>query len=52
MRDILGHKSVNTTTSYYAGMEVKGALRRYDEQVLRLRDGDASPPQGARRRRA
>ena len=52
VRDILGHKSVNTTTSYYAGMETKGALRRYDEQVLRLRDGDALPPAGARRRRA
>ena len=53
VRDMLGHKSVNTTTSYYAGMETKGALQRYDEQVLRLRDGEASsPPRGARRRRA
>jgi integrase len=52
VRDILGHKSVNTTTLYYAGMEAKGALRRYDEHVLRLRDGAASPPRGARRRRA
>ena len=52
VRDILGHRSVNTTTSYYAGMETKGALRRYDEHVLRLRDGDALLSQGARRRRA
>ncbi|HYI84429.1 MAG TPA: hypothetical protein VEX11_14615 [Acetobacteraceae bacterium] len=50
MRDILGHKSVNTTTLYYAAMEAKGALRRYDEHVLRLREGEASPPPGARRR--
>ena len=50
VRDMLGHKSVNTTTLYYAGMETKGALRRYDEQVLRLREGEASPPRAARRR--
>jgi hypothetical protein len=50
---MLGHKSVNTTTLYYAGMETKSALRRYDEQVLRLRDSsDALPSPGARRRRA
>ena len=41
-----------TVQRYYAGMDAKGALRRYDEHVLRLRDGDASPPRGARRRRA
>ena len=52
VRDILGHKSVNTTTPYYAGMDAKGALRCYDEQVLRLRDCYASPPPGARRPRA
>ena len=53
VRDILGHRSTNTTTHYYAGMETKGALQHYDEQVLRLRgSSDASPSQGARRRRA
>jgi integrase len=53
VRDILGHRSVNTTTHYYAGMETKGALRHYDEHVLRLRgSSDAVPSRGTRRRRA
>ena len=41
-----------TLTMKFAGMETKGALQRYDEHVLRLRDGDALPLQGVRRRRA
>ncbi|MDQ3524898.1 MAG: hypothetical protein M3451_07585, partial [Chloroflexota bacterium] len=36
-RLILGHKSVNTTTSFYAGMETGAALQRYDEIVLQAR---------------
>jgi integrase len=49
-RDILGHKSINTTTRYYAGMETKRALRQYDEYVLRLRAGDAGGDRSGRSR--
>jgi integrase len=50
----LGHKSVDTTTSFYAGMETRAALQRYDEIVQGLR-GEAKPaaarPRAGRGRR-
>ncbi|MGG5812485.1 tyrosine-type recombinase/integrase [Falsiroseomonas sp. CW058] len=54
VRQILGHRSVDTTATYYAGMEGKAALRHYDEHVLRLRHDDddrADAPQRSRSRR-
>ncbi len=36
-RRILGHRSVDTTTRFYAGMETAAASRHYDEQILILR---------------
>ncbi len=38
----LGHKSVATTTGFYAGMETRRAVQRYDEIVLQAR-GAALP---------
>ncbi len=39
---ILGHKSLNTTVTYYAGMETKGALKHFDGLVNRSRAGAAT----------
>ncbi len=33
-----GHKSINTTTNYYCGMENEAAFKRYGDQILGLRD--------------
>jgi integrase len=34
---LLGHKSIQTTLSFYAGFESKAAGRAYDREILRLR---------------
>ncbi|WP_282121523.1 site-specific integrase [Ruegeria atlantica] len=34
VRRMLGHKSVETTISFYTGLESKWALKRYDENIL------------------
>lgn len=34
VRQILGHRSVNTTTAFYTGLESKWAIRHYDETIL------------------
>jgi site-specific recombinase XerD len=48
VRLVHGHRSVDTTTKYYAGMENKAAIRRYDEEVLKIR-GEVPPlPRGGR----
>ncbi len=36
-RRILGHRSMDTTTRFYAGMETAAASRHFDEQILKLR---------------
>lgn len=36
-RRILGHRSMDTTTRFYAGMETAAAGRHFDEQILKLR---------------
>jgi integrase len=37
VRLIMGHKSVETTTRFYAGMEGAAALEHYDNSILKLR---------------
>jgi len=36
-RRILAHRSMETTTKFYAGMESAAASRHFDEQILKLR---------------
>ena len=36
-RRILGHRSMETTTKFYAGMETASASRHFDEEILKLR---------------
>ena len=44
MRRVLGHRSIRTTTSSYAGAETAAAVRHFDETILRLRrDGRFRP---------
>jgi integrase len=33
VRRLLGHKSIDTTTRFYAGMEVSEAIRHYDKHI-------------------
>jgi len=42
IRLLLGHKSVNTTTQFYCGMETPAAFRHYDEHILKRREASAS----------
>jgi integrase len=39
VRLLLGHKSLNTTTQYYSGLEQADALRRYDALIDSYRNG-------------
>ena len=34
VRRLLGHKSINTTITFYAGFERHSAVRRYNEHLL------------------
>jgi hypothetical protein len=43
IRLVEGHKSVETTTRFYSGMEGPAAMRRFDEQILKLRHGPVPP---------
>jgi integrase len=43
MRLVEGHKSVETTTKFYSGMEAPAAMRRFDEQILKLRHAPVPP---------
>jgi len=49
---LLGHKSIETTTTYYCGMEAAAAMQHYDQHILHLRQpltGSASQrPEKAR----
>jgi len=38
VRRILAHKSMETTTRFYAGMETASASKHFDSEVLKLRD--------------
>ena len=37
IRRVLGHKSMNTTTNFYTGLETYGATRRFDETIIKIR---------------
>jgi integrase len=37
VRNLLGHRSIETTIRYYAGMEMAAALRYYDAVILERR---------------
>lgn len=37
IRRVLGHRSVDTTVSFYAGTETAAAVRHFDAQILKLR---------------
>jgi hypothetical protein len=39
MRRVLGHRSIDTTTSFYTGPETAATVRRFDKTILRLRSG-------------
>jgi integrase len=49
VRLLHGHKSVDTTTRFYCGMETAAAMQHYDDHILQLRGAPA--PIAARRRR-
>jgi integrase len=38
VRRVLGHKSINTTVTFYAGIEMEHSMRRFDEVMLQLRN--------------
>jgi integrase len=48
IRLVLGHKSVETTTKFYCGLEGPAALRNFDETILKLRQ-DLAPLATTRR---
>jgi integrase len=37
VRRVLGHRSIDTTTAYYTGLETAAAVRHFDEAVLKAR---------------
>ncbi len=37
MRRVLGHRSLETTTAFYTGLETAAAVRHFDATILRLR---------------
>ena len=39
VRQLLGHKSLKTTTDFYTGLEHADAFRRYDEVLDGIRQG-------------
>lgn len=44
VRLVNGHKSVDTTTRYYCGMETQSAMRHFDDHILKLREQPSSAP--------
>lgn len=39
VRRVLGHRSMDTTTSFYTGLETAAAVRHFDNVILSLREG-------------
>jgi integrase len=39
MRRVLGHRSLETTTAFYTGLETASAVRHFDQTILKLRKG-------------
>jgi integrase len=50
VRRVLGHKSLETTTNFYTGLETEAALRHFDEQILTLRHATHAAVNEGRRR--
>ena len=42
VRRVLGHRSMDTTTSFYTGLETAAAVRHFDATILRLRRNGAA----------
>jgi len=40
VRRVLAHRSINTTTAYYTGLETAAALQHFDAVILRLRKNE------------
>jgi hypothetical protein len=38
VRRVLGHRSINTTTAFYIGLETGPAIRHFEETILHLRN--------------
>lgn len=52
MRRTLGHSSLDTTTTFYTGLEAGEAVKLYDQTILKLRkDAQLRLRRGVRRRR-
>jgi integrase len=43
VRQLLGHKNIQTTIAFYSGAETASAARHYARTILRIRDGDPRP---------
>ena len=42
VRQVLGHKSMATTTKFYAGHQTRNATRHFDSEIIKLRDAQAA----------
>ena len=42
MRRVFGHKKMDTTSNFYAGLETRGAARHFGQEILKLRTAAAS----------
>lgn len=51
VRQMLGHKSIQTTVDFYCGFEAEGAIKRFDQVISGLRTELAADPKLALRRR-
>jgi hypothetical protein len=47
VRRVLAHRSIDTTTAFYTGMETSAAVRHFDQTILDLRK--ASGPERFKR---
>ena len=36
MRRVLGHRSIETTTAFYCGLETAAAVRHFDDTIIAL----------------
>ena len=43
MRRVLGHRSLETTTAFYTGLETAAAVRHFDATILKLRQSGGRP---------
>jgi integrase len=42
VRRVLGHRSIETTTGFYTGLETAASVRHFDRTILRLRGEQAA----------